>query len=186
MQNKMCRMCKSTKLHTFLDLGFSALSDGFLTKIDLDKPEIFYPLNVLICKNCGLCQLGHIVPPEFMFNKNYPYDSSTTKSGREHFLNMGIDICKFFNLKSDSLIIDVGSNTGVLLSSFKLKNMKVLGIEPSDNVASIARKNGIDTISDFFSEKLAKKTVKKYGKASVMTATNVFAHIDNLDDFMNG
>ena len=186
MQNKICRMCKSSKLHTFLDLGFSALSDGFLTKDNLNESEIFYPLNVLICKNCGLCQLGYTVSPERMFNKNYPYDSSTTKTGREHFTNMGYDICENFSLKSNSLIIDVGSNTGVLLSSFKSKNMKVLGIEPSDNVANIARKNGIDTITDFFSDKIAKKVVKKYGKASVITATNVFAHIDNLDDFMNG
>jgi len=187
MRNKVCRMCKSTQLYPFLDLGFSALSDGFLTKDNLlDGSETFYPLNVLICKNCGLCQLGYVVSPERMFNKNYPYDSSTTKTGREHFINMGYDVCKIFNLKSNSLIIDIGSNTGVLLSSFKSKNMKVLGIEPSDNVATIARKNGIDTITDFFSAKLAKKVVKKYGKASVITATNVFAHIDNLDDFMNG
>ena len=186
MQNKTCRMCKSTKLHLFLDLGFSALSDGFLTKNDLNKPEIFYPLTVLTCKNCGLCQLGHVVPPEYMFNKNYPYDSSTTKSGRDHFFKMSIDVCNFFNLQSNSFIVDVGSNTGVLLSSFKSKNMKVLGVEPSNNVASIARKKGIDTTTNFFSAQLAKNIVKKYGKASILTATNVFAHIDNLDDFMNG
>ena len=186
IRKSTCRMCKSTKLYEFLDLGFSALSDGFLSKEDLKKPEIFYPLNVLICNACGLCQLGHIVPPKFMFNKNYPYDSSTTKTGREHFTNMGLDICRIFSLKSNSLIIDVGSNTGVLLSAFKSKNMKVLGIEPSSNVASIARKNGIRTTNDFFSKELAKKTLKKYGKSSVITATNVFAHIDNLDDFMYG
>ncbi len=186
MRKNACRMCKSTNLYKFLDLGFSALSDGFLTEENLSKPETFYPLNVLFCKNCGLCQLGYIVPPEYMFNENYPYDSSTTKTGREHFTNMGYDICKIFNLKSKSLVVDVGSNTGVLLSSFKSKNMNVLGIEPSANVASIARKNGIKTITDFFSKKLAQKTIQKYGKASVLTATNVFAHIDNLDDFMDG
>jgi hypothetical protein len=186
MRKNTCRMCKSTNLYKFLDLGFSALSDGFLTEENLEKPEIFYPLNVLFCKDCGLSQLGHIVPPEYMFNKNYPYDSSTTKTGRDHFTNMGYDICKIFNLKSKSLIVDVGSNTGVLLSSFKSKKMNVLGIEPSSNVASIARKNGIKTITDFFSKKLAKKTAQKFGKASVLTATNVFAHIDNLDDFMDG
>ena len=186
MRKNTCRMCKSTNLYKFLDLGFSALSDGFLTEENLEKPEIFYPLNVLFCKDCGLSQLGHIVPPEYMFNKNYPYDSSTTKTGRDHFTNMGYDICKIFNLKSKSLIVDVGSNTGVLLSSFKSKKMNVLGIEPSSNVASIARKNGIKTFTDFFSKKLAKKTVQKFGKASVLTATNVFAHIDNLDDFMDG
>jgi 2-polyprenyl-3-methyl-5-hydroxy-6-metoxy-1,4-benzoquinol methylase len=186
MNNQICRMCQSSRLHLFLDLGYSALSDGFLTKNDLNKAETSYPLNVLTCKNCGLCQLGYVVPPQYMFNKNYPYDSSTTKSGREHFFKMGKDICNFFNLQVNSLVMDVGSNTGVLLSSFKSKNMRVLGIEPSDNVANVARKKKIDTITDFFSHKLAKKVVKKYGKVSVLTATNVFAHINNLDDFMNG
>jgi SAM-dependent methyltransferase len=186
MQNKKCRMCKSNKLNLFLDLGYSSLSDGFLTKDDLNESETSYPLNVLICKNCGLCQLGYTVPPEKMFNKNYPYDSSTTSSGREHFRNMGISICNYFNLELNSLVVDVGSNTGVLLSSFKSKNMKVLGIEPSDNVASIARKKGIETITAFFSKKIAEKILKKYGKVSVLTATNVFAHIDDLDDFMKG
>jgi len=186
MKMKKCRMCKSSKLNLILDLGHSSLSDGFLTKNDLNESETSYPLNVLICKACGLCQLGYTVSPEKMFNKNYPYDSSTTSYGREHFHNMGVTICSNFNLESKSLVVDVGSNTGVLLSSFKSKNMKVLGIEPSDNVASIARKKGINTITAFFSKKIAEKVLKKYGKVSVLTGTNVFAHIDDLDDFMNG
>ena len=186
MEKNTCRMCKSSNIENFLDLGFSALSDGFLTKEQLKEPETFFPLTVNFCTNCGLCQLGYVVSPELMFNEDYPYDSSTTKSGRDHFFKMGIDICNFFNLESNSFIVDVGSNTGVLLSSFKSKNMKVLGVEPSDNVASIARKKGIDTTTNFFSAQLAKNIVKKHGKASILTATNVFAHIDNLDDFMNG
>ena len=150
MLNKTCRMCKSNKLYLFLDLEFSALSDGFLTKDELSKPEVFYPLNVFTCKTCGLCQLGYTVPPEYMFNKNYPYDSSTTKTGREHFTRMGQEICENFDLKSNSLVIDVGSNTGVLLSSFKSKNMQVLGVEPSENIANIARKNGMLQYLIFF------------------------------------
>ena len=110
MQMKKCRMCKSSKLNLILDLGHSSLSDGFLTKNDLDESETSYPLNVLICKTCGLCQLGYTVSPEKMFNKNYPYDSSTTSYGREHFHNMGVNICNNFNLESKSLVVDVGSN----------------------------------------------------------------------------
>lgn len=177
-------MCKSDKIQKFLDLGFSALSDGFLTKEQLREPEIFFPLTVNFCTNCGLCQLGYVVSPELMFNEDYPYDSSTTKTGRTHFTKMGIDICDKFNLKPDSLVIDVGSNAGVLLAGFKLKGMKVLGIEPSSNVAKIAIKNNIDTLVDFFSNKLTKKILNEYGKVSVITGTNVFAHIDDLQDFM--
>jgi len=184
MEKTNCRMCKSNNIQKFLDLGFSALSDNFLTTEQLEEVEKQFPLTVHLCSNCGLCQLGYVVPPELMFNKDYPYDSSTTKSGRDHFTKMGIDICEKFNLKQNSLIIDVGSNSGVLLSAFKSKGMKVLGIEPSSKLANIAIEKGIDSIIEFFSNKLVKKILDDYGKVSVITGTNVFAHIDNLDDFM--
>ena len=177
-------MCKSNNMLKFLDLGFSALSDNFLTVEQLEQPEIFYPLTVHSCLDCGLCQLGYVVPPELMFNENYPYDSSTTKTGREHFTKMGVYICDRFNLKPNSFVIDVGSNAGVLLSGFKSKGMRVLGIEPSSKLANAAIKNGIDSIIEFFSKKLVKKILADYGKVSIITGTNVFAHIDDLDDFM--
>lgn len=179
-----CRMCKSSNIEKFLDLGFSALSDNFLTIEQLEEPEMFFPLTVNTCLDCGLCQLGYVVPPELMFNADYPYDSSTTKMGREHFTKMGIEICNKFNLENNSLIIDVGSNSGVLLCAFKSKGMRVLGIEPSSKLANIAIERGIDSIIEFFSEKLVKKIIDSYGKVSVITGTNVFAHIDDLDDFM--
>ncbi len=184
MEKNYCRMCKSKNIKKFLDLDFSALSDNFLTENQLMEPETFFPLTVNFCDDCGLCQLGYVVPPELMFNEYYPYDSSTTKTGREHFTNMGINVCDKFNLKSNSFVIDVGSNAGVLLNGFKLKGMRVLGIEPSSNVAKIALKNNIETIIEFFSNKLTKKILDKYGKASIITGTNVFAHIDDLEDFM--
>jgi hypothetical protein len=104
--------------------------------------------------------------------------------GREHFTKMGIDICDRFNLEKNSLIIDIGSNSGVLLAAFQSKNMKVLGIEPSSKLANIAIDRGIDSIIEFFSEKLVKEILDGYGKSSIITGTNVFAHIDDLDDFM--
>ena len=179
-----CRMCKSSNLQKFLDLGFSALSDNFLTIKQLEESESFFPLTVYLCSNCGLCQLGYVVPPKFMFNKDYPYDSSTTKMGREHFTKMGVDISDRFNLKENSLVIDVGSNSGVLLSAFKSKGMRVLGIEPSSKLANAAIEKGVDTIIDFFSGKLVEKILDDYQKVSVITGTNVFAHINDLDDFM--
>ena len=179
-----CRMCKSSNLQKFLDLGFSALSDNFLTIEQLEESESFFPLTVYLCSNCGLCQLGYVVPPKFMFNKDYPYDSSTTKTGRNHFTKMGVDICDRFNLKENSLVMDVGSNSGVLLSAFKSKGMRVLGIEPSSKLANTAIEKGVDTIIEFFSGKLVKKILDDHGKVSVITGTNVFAHINDLDDFM--
>ena len=184
MKKSNCRMCKSNNVQKFLDLGFSALSDNFLTTEQLNESESFFPLTVHLCLNCGLCQLGYVVPPKLMFNKDYPYDSSTTKTGRDHFTKMGIDICDEFDLKQNSLVVDVGSNSGVLLSAFKSKGMKVLGIEPSSKLANAAIKKGVDSIIEFFSSNLVKKILDDYGKVSIITGTNVFAHIDDLDDFM--
>jgi len=184
MKKTNCRMCKSSNIQKFLDLGFSALPDNFLTFEQLEESETFFPLTVHTCLDCGLCQLGYVVPPELMFNKDYPYDSSTTKTGRDHFTKMGVDICNRFSLQQNSLIIDVGSNVGVLLDAFKSKEMRVLGIEPSSKLANIAIKKGIDSIIEFFSKKLVEKILNEYGKVSVITGTNVFAHIDDLDDFM--
>jgi len=182
--SKYCRMCKSSDVVKFLDLGFSPPSDNFLRREQLELPEIHYPLTVYVCNKCGLCQLGFVVRQELLFNEDYPYESSITDTGRDHFHKMAAQICNRFNITSDSLVIDVGSNVGVLLSGFKSMGLHVLGIEPSSNIAKTAIKNGIDTISEFFSSKLAFKILEQYGKASIITGTNVFAHMDNLHDFV--
>jgi len=184
MIKQTCRMCKSENLHKFLDLGYSALADNFLNISQLNEPETFFPLSVVFCRDCGLFQLSYVVSPELMFNKDYLYDSSTTQTGRNHFTSMAHSLCNRFNFTQGSLAIDVGSNAGVLLSGFKSKGLKVLGIEPSSKVAEISIKKGIETIVDFFSIKLTKQILDNYGKASIITGTNVFAHIDDLNDFL--
>jgi hypothetical protein len=176
-------MCKSEKRFVFLDLGFTPLADNFLSKEQLNFPEIYYPLNVFMCKDCGLIQLGHVVSPELMYHENYLYETSITKTGNDHFTSIGKILTTRFNLNKNSLVIDVGSNVGVLLSGFRSQGIKELGIEPSRTIANIAIQNGIETIIDFFSTRLASIILKKYGHVSIITATNVFAHIDNLDDF---
>lgn len=181
---KTCRMCKSKELELFLDLEFHPPSDAFLTQEDLEKPETYYPLTVYLCKHCGLIQLGYVVPAEVLYDKNYLYESSMTSTGRGHFFDMSREICMTVGLAKGSLVVDVGSNVGVLLSGFKQQGMKVLGIDPAPTIAKIANENQIETWPEFFNDQIAMKIVKEKGKASVITATNVFAHIDNLDDFM--
>ena len=186
MQKETCRLCLNSNLYPFLDLGHSALSDNFLNHSQLKESEIFYPLAVNFCRDCGFFQLSYVVPPEIMFNKDYPYDSSTTRTGRDHFTSMAFEIAEKFKFPENSLAIDIGSNAGVLLSGFKTKGFKVLGVEPSSKIAEIALKNDIETIVDFFSIELTSKILKQYGKSSIITATNVFAHIDDLENFVNG
>lgn len=176
-----CRVCKNKTLQKVLALGPTPLANAFLTKVQVDEPEYFYPLDVYFCKNCSFVQLGHVVSPQVLFG-NYVYVSSTSQVFVNHFRKFAEDIFKKFNLNKDSLVIDIGSNDGILLKPVKELGARVLGIEPAAKIADLAKKSGIETIPEFFSIKLAREIVKKKGPARIITATNVFAHIDDLDE----
>jgi len=179
-----CRVCKGMSLVKVFGLGPTPLANAFLTKNQIDLEEEFYPLDVYFCNNCSFIELGHVVSPDLLFS-NYVYVSSTSQVFIDHFKNFAQDVFKKFNLK-DPLVIDIGSNDGILLIPFKKLGARVLGIEPAKRIANVARKEGVETISEYFSVSLAKKIVKQKGKAKVVTATNVFAHIDNLDEVIRG
>ncbi len=180
-----CRVCKSLDLEKVLNFGPTPLANAFLTKLQIDEPEYFFPLDVYFCNHCGFIQLGYVVAPEVLFG-NYVYVSSTSKVFIDHFKKMADDVFSRFFLSNKSLVIDIGSNDGILLKPFKKLGAKVLGIEPAVNIAKLAEKEGIETIPEFFSIDLAKRIVKQEGQARVVTATNVFAHIDDLDEVING
>lgn len=184
MNLKSCRVCKGSNFTPYLDLGFTPAADSFIRKQGLSQPESHYPLEVVLCNDCGISQLGYTVPPDILYQQDYPYESSTTKAGRKHFFGFAEKVAKRFNFNSNDLAIDIGSNVGVLLDGFKAQGCKILGIEPSANISATAVGNGIETINDFISPELASKVVSSHGQASVATTTNVFAHIDDLDDFM--
>ena len=184
MNLKVCRLCHGSSFRCYLNLGFTPPADSFLRAQGLQQPEVYYPLEVYLCLECGISQLGYTVSPDILYQQDYPYESSTTRAGRTHFFNFATSVVDRFKLGSKNLAIDVGSNVGVLLDGFKTKGCRILGIEPSANIAAIAVGRGVETINDFISPKLASQVVEDYGRASVVTATNVFAHIDELDGFM--
>ena len=184
MNLKVCRICHGSSFRGYLNLGFTPPADSFLRAQGLQQPEVHYPLEVYLCLECGISQLGYTVSPDILYQHDYPYESSTTRAGRTHFFNFAASVVDRFKLGSKNLAIDVGSNVGVLLDGFKGKGCRILGIEPSANIAAIAVGRGIATINDFISPKLASQVVEDHGRASVITATNVFAHIDDLDGFM--
>jgi len=179
-----CRFCESQNLYTFLDLGFTPPSDAILAKEDLEKSEIMFPLKVMQCKDCGLTQLTYAVNPKLLYGEKYIYESSITETGKQHFFRMADSICKKLNLKGGSLAVDIGSNMGVLLEGFKNNDMNILGIDPAPKIVIRANERGIETWQEFMSAEVAKKIVEKKGKASVVTGTNVFAHIDDKTDLM--
>ena len=179
-----CKMCQSNDLQKFLDLGFTPPADQFLRRDQLREPETHFPLEVCICNNCGLIQLNYVVSPEVLYRNDYPYESSTTKTGRAHWANFAERVVSYLNLGYDDLVVDIGSNVGVLLGEFKKLGTKVEGVDPAPNIVMVAHERGIDTICDFFNEESVDKILRIKGKASVITGTNVFAHIEDLDTLM--
>ncbi len=180
-----CRICKSTDLQKTIDLGKTPLANAFLSESQLTDKETYYPLRTYFCNKCHLLQLGDIVPPEILF-KDYVYVSSTSPVFIRHFTDFTEKILHRFKLNNKSLVIDIGSNDGILLKPFLKKNLRVLGIEPAANIAKIAQKKGIETITRFFSIMLARQVSHKYGLADLITATNVFAHINDINEVAEG
>lgn len=179
-------MCNGTDLFLVLDLGHHPPSDAFLKPEQLLDQEVGYPLRLVSCRDCGLLQIDYIVHPEILYQRDYPYESSTTKTGRDHYHSMASEINNKFSASRGSLAVDVGSNVGVLCEGFKKLGYKALGVDPSETAAQKARDNGIDTITDFFNEVVAEKIRREYGQARVITATNVFGHVYELDSVVRG
>jgi len=178
-----CQICNNKGLEIVLPLGHQPPVHAHLTKEGLGQPEITYPLNFCRCDKCGLLQLDYIVDPKIVFYPEYPYYTGMTSMLVRNFQLLTNLLINQYKLTKKDLAIDIGSNDGTLLKGFKNQGMRVLGIEPT-NVAKIATKNGIPTIQEFFNEETAKKIIKKNGRAKIITATNIFAHINNLFEFM--
>jgi len=140
-----------------------------------------YPAQLLYCSKCQLVQLGLIVDPEVLFPPEYPYTSGTTKILRDNFAELYQETCSIVSLAAEDLVVDVGSNDGTLLSNFKAGGHRVRGIEPS-LVGNLANERGIPTWISFFGRSIAARVRSEEGSARIVTATNVFAHIENIHD----
>src|SRR5262245_14435665 len=122
-----CRMCGDARLYKFLDLGFMPPADQFRRKDQLREPDIHYPLQVLMCEGCGLAQLSSVVAPEVLYSNDYPYESSTTKTGQRHWPSFAKTTVERLNLPHNALAVDIGSNVGVLLNEFRNNGLRIQG-----------------------------------------------------------
>ena len=180
-------MCRGRFLTRVLDLGFHPHSDHFPTKEQLNEHQELYPLRLVLCEECGLLQIDYLVNPKILYQTDYLYQSlSTTKAGSAHFKNIAEEVCKEYSIPENALAVDIGSNIGSLLRSFKEEGLRVLGVDPAETMATTAIKNDIPTIIDFFSSNVADAIVAEYGKAHVVTGTNVFAHLHDIDNAVEG
>ena len=172
-----CRSCGSTKLKRVLSLGESPLANN-LTNSQNEKSEV-YPLEMNYCAECHNCQLSCTVPAAKMFD-NYLYVSSTSKTFRKHFEKAADGYVKKYKLGENSTVLDIGSNDGIALKPLLKRGIQCIGVEPAANVARIANDSGIPTINNYFTKKVANEIRKMHGKLDLITASNVFAHADDL------
>lgn len=177
MNKTDCRSCGGNNLKKILSLGQSPLANNLINDGETAKK---FPLEIKWCSDCSNVQLSYVVPPEEMF-KNYLYVSSTSKSFRDHFDCAAKKYVEMFSLNKSSLVVDLGSNDGVFLKPMKGLGIRVIGVEPAENIARIAMANGVPTINSFFDESAKDEILTHYGKADLVTASNVFAHADDLD-----
>ncbi len=181
-----CRFCKTELEHVFIDLFNSPASNSFLTKEQLNEPEVFYPLKVYTCSNCFLVQVDEYKKSDAIFNNYYVYYSSYSTSWLAHAKQYVELMTERFGLNKSSQVIEIASNDGYLLQYFKQKNIPVLGIEPTANTAQVAEEKGIETIVDFFGVKLAETLAAKGIEADLLLGNNVLAHVPDINDFVGG
>lgn len=180
---RKCQISNRDDLVEALDLGFQPLGDSLLTKEQLNQPETHYPLKLMRSKTLGHSQLSYVVPGNVVYHMDYPYKCGITAEVVQHHKEQALTNIKHLKLKKNSLVVDVGSNDGTLLLQYKENGMNVIGVEPT-NIAKIAKQRKIPTIQSVLNEKTARKIVKKFGKAKLVTATNVFAHMSSLGTVM--
>ena len=183
-QKKQCRICGNTRLVLVLDLGRQPPANGFLTKRALKRPEARFPLAVQFCPKCSLLSLCQVIDPRTLF-KNYRYLTGASVPLVAHFEEEAETIAQRCIRHKDDLVVEFGSNDGVLLAALK-GHCRVLGVDPATNLSTLAKKRGVPTIPAFWDEETARRIRKKYGLAKVIVANNVFAHIDDLHDCMRG
>ena len=180
-----CRSCGSTDAAHILDLGVQPLANNLLTPADLAKPEPKFPLRLAVCKSCWMLQITDLVPPVELFSE-YLYFSSFSDLMLRHSREACEGYLKEFGLNDQSLVVEVASNDGYLLQNFVQAKVPCLGIEPAANIAKVAREKGIETLVEFFGQKIAGELSGKNRQADLILGNNVFAHAPDTNDFVAG
>ena len=180
-----CRFCNSALTNPVVSLGKFPLANNFLDEDELSRTEHFYPLDLYLCDKCYLVQLPEHERPEKIFTI-YPYFSSYSSSWLKHSENYVNNMIERFGLDKQSFVTEVASNDGYLLQYFIRKGIPVLGIEPAENIAQVARRKGIPTDVAFFGKDVAWRLAAEGTLADLIIGNNVLAHVPALNDFIAG
>ena len=184
--HSICRVCKSPQLRTFVDLGAAPPCEAILSPEDAEAGEVAYPLHVRICETCLLVQLPEVIPAEDIFTVDYAYFSSYSTSWVEHARRYAVAMIDRLGLSPQSRVIEVASNDGYLLQHFRDAGVPCLGVEPTANTAAAAIQAGIPTEVCFLGETTGVDIATRHGRADLVVANNVYAHVPDLADFTRG
>jgi SAM-dependent methyltransferase len=179
-------MCDQERLRRVMELTPTPPGNTLVEVAELDKPEVQYPLELHFCESCTHVQLGHVVDPRILYQKDYLYVSGTSSEFVRHLEQYATEMVERFRLGRGSLVADIGSNDGTCLRFFQLAGMRVVGVDPATEIARRATEAGIETIPTFFSSSEAERLRALYGPAAFITSHNALAHVDQLDDIIRG
>jgi SAM-dependent methyltransferase len=179
-----CRSCGNPNLKPILSFGKTPIADALLKEVQLKKPELTVPLDLVFCPTCALLQITETVNPEILFCRDYPYFSSTSKAYLKHSKENAEELIKSRKLDSKSLVVEPACNDGYMLKNFMEHGIPVLGIDPAEEALKPAQKAGIPTLCTFFEKGLARKLRQAGSQADVLIANNVLAHVPDLNGFV--
>jgi C-methyltransferase C-terminal domain/Putative zinc binding domain/Methyltransferase domain len=181
-----CRHCDASVTLPFVDLGSSPPSNAYLTPAQLQAPESYFPLRVLVCESCWLVQTEDFAGFDDMFSAEYAYFSSFSNTMMQHVKAYSQVMTERFGLTAQSCVVEVASNDGYLLKNFKAAGIPCYGVEPTASTAKAARDIGIESIEEFFGQTLAKRLAAEGRHADLTAANNVLAHVPDINDFVRG
>ena len=181
-----CRHCNQGLEYKFLDLDFMPPSNAYLSKEELNKPELTFPLRLFVCYNCWLVQTDDYTCAEDLFTDKYAYFSSVSKNWLIHAKKYAESITREIGLTKNSFVVEVASNDGYLLKNFLAKKIPCLGIEPTASTADKAEEQGIPVRREFFGKELAFKLEKEGKHADLIIGNNILAHVPDINDFSEG
>lgn len=178
-----CRICGDKALVEYLDLGDQPPSNSFIDPGQTTDEQSF-PLKVALCRTCGLSQLSDVVSAADIFD-DYLYLASTSKALCDHYAGLVAAALERFGFADGSLMVDIGCNDGIMLKGYPDDRFELLGVEPS-SAGAYAREAGFEVDAAFFDRDTGERLRDSHGPASIITATNVFAHVDDIQSFASG
>jgi SAM-dependent methyltransferase len=177
-----CLLCRSPDLALALPLAHSAIGNDYLPSA---QPQQEFAQSLHLCRACGNAQIEDVVNPDILF-RSYTYATTSSLGLVKHFQTYAAEVAKASGAEPGSLVVDFGSNDGSLLKAFKELGYRVLGVDPAVEIARRATAEGVETLPEFFTRKVAERIKETHGRAALVTANNVFAHSDKLPEMADG